>query len=159
MTSILLDEIQPQKKKSSTFRWCSVSTVPFYKSNNDQPLRQLFITSRQPTHYCENCWKEGSVPLCVAKPTSLHFLFYFSSPVNTREMFHLLRPGFRKMAHMQECQSRGAEDWRWAVTGNWKREKRSRLLVQSVETHFPNSDVSVEYIMQSRPEGWGNSQK
>lgn len=77
MTSILLDEIQPQKKKLSIFRWCSVSTVPFYKSNNDQPLRQLFITSRQPTHYCENCRKEGSVPLCVANPTSLHFSFLF----------------------------------------------------------------------------------
>lgn len=37
----------------------------------------LFITSRQPTHYCENCWKKGSVPLCVANPTSLHFSFLF----------------------------------------------------------------------------------
>lgn len=90
--------------------------------------------------------------------TQPHSIF-FNFSVNTGEMFHLLRLGFRKMAHMQECQSRGAEDWRWAATGNWKREKRSRSLVRSVETHFPDSDVSVEYILQSRSEGWGNSQK
>lgn len=78
MTSILLDEIQPQKKKSSIFRWCSVSTVPFYKSNNDQPL----IIYYEPPAYSllwELLKKRICSPLC-GRPNLTPF-FFFISPV------------------------------------------------------------------------------
>lgn len=129
----------------------------FAKATTQRPLTHSSIPSRQPANYCANGWKEGSVPLCVANPTSFSFISVLSTPGRC-SIFRGLGFGKWLICRNVWAQELSAEDELWLETerGRMARERLCSLSELTFQTPtcqrstFCSRALRVEVIVRNK---------